>query len=53
MNMVKKKRSKPGLILALDTDDPREVKYLTARLGSYVKMFKVGLQLFISRGPTL
>ncbi|MFA5115085.1 MAG: orotidine-5'-phosphate decarboxylase [Candidatus Omnitrophota bacterium] len=51
MSRVKKKISKPGLILALDTGDLRRVRYFVSQLGPYVKMFKVGSQLFISRGP--
>ncbi|MFA4984772.1 MAG: orotidine-5'-phosphate decarboxylase [Candidatus Omnitrophota bacterium] len=51
MSRAKGKASIPGLILALDTGDPGKVRYFLRKLGPYVKMFKVGSQLFISRGP--
>jgi orotidine-5'-phosphate decarboxylase len=41
------------VILALDVDDPKYALELVAKLGSFIDIFKVGLELFTVGGPSL
>ncbi len=41
------------IIVALDLADPREIDVLCAALAGKVRMLKVGLQLFLSQGPSI
>lgn len=44
---------KERIIVALDVDTVKEVNSLVKELGPHVGMFKVGLQLFTSLGPSI
>lgn len=45
--------AKDRIVLALDVDTPNEAMALVNKLAGYVGVFKIGMQLFNSVGPTI
>lgn len=46
-------KRKPKIILALDVDGLKKAKHFIEKLSPKIKIFKVGLQLFSNRGPSI